>query len=332
MSRTRRGTTSAFTRVCDALWCRGAEPGPIATQWAPDQQRTTPPRRGALRSIRGTESDLGQIRDDAPLTARYRAMTAITIAQESTGMGLTATKARPARRDVQKSRGGRPTKSAAIERDQRLIEVATRLFLDRGYDATSLDAVAEAARVSKPTVYSRYGDKRGLFAEVLRREIDRWLAPLSEAAEVQLTRSSDISVEQRLIEVGREMLNFTCGPDAVAFSRMMTSQAINFPDIAKLGKEEGWLKAVSTTARFFDHLVAQGAMDVEDTGIAAEVFLDVVVGHTHRMATFGTPLEMKSAEKRMRSAIRLFLAGALGPPSRVQPIPKGTVKPRRPSR
>jgi AcrR family transcriptional regulator len=247
------------------------------------------------------------------------------------GMASTTAGVRTARRGATKSRGGRPTKSAAIERDQRLIEVATRLFLDRGYDTTSLDAVAEAARVSKPTVYARYGDKRGLFAEVLRREIGRWLAPLAEAAEVQLTRPSDISVEQRLIEVGREMLMFTCGPDAVAFSRMMTSQAINFPDIAKLGKEEGWLKAVSTTARFFDHLVAQGAMDVEDTGIAAEVFLDVVVGHTHRMATFGTPLEMKSAEKRMRLAIRLFLAGAQGPPSRIQSAASGTTR-RRPSR
>jgi TetR/AcrR family transcriptional repressor of mexJK operon len=49
------------------------------------------------------------------------------------------------------------------------------------------------------------------------------------------------------------------------------------------------------------------------------------------MATFGTPLEMKSAEKRMRSAIRLFLAGALGPPSRVLSTPKATVR-RRPSR
>ena len=246
-------------------------------------------------------------------------------------MGLTATRAKPARRDVPKSRGGRPTKSGAIERDQRLIEVATRLFLDRGYDATSLDAVAEAARVSKPTVYSRYGDKRGLFAEVLRREIARWLAPLAEAAEVQLTRSSDISVEQRLVEIGHEMLTFTCGPDAVAFSRMMTSQAINFPDIAKLGKEEGWLKAVATTARFFDHLVAQGALDVDDTTIAAEVFLDVVVGHTHRLATFGTALELKAAEKRMRAAIKLFLAGALGPADRIQSTAKGTQR-RRPSR
>ncbi|WGD48498.1 TetR/AcrR family transcriptional regulator [Bradyrhizobium sp. CB1650] len=250
-------------------------------------------------------------------------------------MGLTATKTRAptrsVRREVPKSRGGRPTKSAALERDQRLIEVATRLFLDRGFDATSLDAVAEAARVSKPTVYSRYGDKRGLFAAVLRREIARWLAPLSAAAETQLSSPSNISVEQRLVEIGREMLTFTCGPDAVAFSRMMTSQAINFPDVAKLGKEEGWLKAVATTARFFDHLVAQGALDLNDTTIAAEVFLDVVVGHTHRMATFGTPLEIKSAEKRMRAAIRLFLAGALGPADRIQAGP-GAAPRRRSSR
>lgn len=248
------------------------------------------------------------------------------------GMALTATSVKTARRGAPKSRGGRPTKSAAIERDLRLIEVATRLFLDRGYDATSLDAVAEAARVSKPTVYARYGDKRGLFVAVLQREISRWLAPLAEAAEaaeMQLTGSSDISVEQRLVDIGRGMLMFTCGPDAVAFGRMLTAQAINFPEIAKLAEEEGWSKAVSTTSRFFDHLVAQGAMDVEDTAIAAEVFLDVVVGHAHRMATFGSPLEMKAAEKRMRVTIKLFLAGALGPPSRVETVAKGAVRRRR---
>lgn len=247
------------------------------------------------------------------------------------GIGLIAAKTRTAKGDVLKSRGGRPTKSAAIERDQRLIEVATRLFLDRGFDATSLDAVAEAARVSKLTVYSRYGDKRGLFTAVLRREISRWLAPLASAAEMQLGTSPDISVEQRLLKVGHEMLTFTCGPDALAFSRMLTAQAINFPEIAKLGKEEGWEKALATTARFFDHLVAQGAMDVDDTVIAAEVFLDVVVGHTHRMATFGAVVELKSAEKRLRSVIRLFLAGAMGPPGRIQNTPKTAVR-RRPSR
>ncbi|MCA6120442.1 TetR/AcrR family transcriptional regulator [Bradyrhizobium sp. WSM 1704] len=241
-------------------------------------------------------------------------------------MGLTATKAKAARRGVAKSRGGRPTRDAAIERDQRLIEVATRLFLERGFDATSIDAVAETARVSKPTVYAQYGDKRGLFTAVLRREIARWLAPLAAAAtEMHLDHPADCSVEERLIDLGRQLLTLNCSADSIAFSRILTAQAINFPDVAKLAVDEGWSKAVSTTADFFDHLAACGALDLEDTTIAAETFLNMVVGHTHRMATFGIPIDMASAEKRMEVSIRLFLAGAVGPPDRL----RGTAKTRR---
>jgi len=60
-------------------------------------------------------------------------------------MGLTATKTRPAaaRREVPKSRGGRPTKTAAIERDQRLIEVATGMTYRR-LGIPELDALTGA--------------------------------------------------------------------------------------------------------------------------------------------------------------------------------------------
>ncbi|MBR0798079.1 TetR/AcrR family transcriptional regulator [Bradyrhizobium jicamae] len=245
-------------------------------------------------------------------------------------MGLTATRAKAAKRGVVKSRGGRPTRDAAIERDQRLIEVATSLFLERGFDATSIEAVAEAARVSKPTVYAQYGDKRGLFTAVLRREIARWLAPLAAAgAEMPVDGVSDCSVEQRLIKLGRQLLTLNCTDDSIAFSRILTAQAINFPEVARLAVDEGWSKAVSTTAEFFDHLVAVGALDLEDTTIAAETFLNMVVGHTHRMATFGIPIDMKTAEKRMEVSIRLFLAGAAGPPDRLRSHPKPRRRPAR---
>jgi hypothetical protein len=86
---------------------------------------------------------------------------------------------RPARRGS----GGRPTREEAVRRDARLLDVATKLFMERGFDCTSIDAVAETAGVSKPTVYARYHDKRDLFTAVLRATIQRWLAPLSAAAE-----------------------------------------------------------------------------------------------------------------------------------------------------
>src|SRR3982074_3563746 len=73
--------------------------------------------------------------------------------------------------------GGRPTREEAARRDERLIEVATNLFMERGFEGTSIDAVAEAAGVSKPTVYARYRDKGDLFAAVLRDRIREWLPP-----------------------------------------------------------------------------------------------------------------------------------------------------------
>ncbi len=81
---------------------------------------------------------------------------------------------RPVRRG-----GGRPTREEALRRDARLLDVATTLFMERGFDGTSIDAVAETAGVSKPTVYARYHDKRDLFAAVLRGRIREWLAPIS---------------------------------------------------------------------------------------------------------------------------------------------------------
>jgi TetR/AcrR family transcriptional repressor of mexJK operon len=120
-----------------------------------------------------------------------------------------------------------------------------------------------------------------------------------------------------------------CSADSIAFSRILTAQAINFPEVAKLAVDEGWSKAVSTTADFFDHLVDMGVLDLEDTTIAAETFLNMVVGHTHRMATFGIPIDMKTAETRMEVSIRLFLAGAVGPQDRLRDTAKEATKARR---
>src|ERR1700735_5706438 len=105
--------------------------------------------------------------------------------------------------------GGRPTREEAEARDVRLLDVATRLFMERGFDGTSIDAVAEAAGISKPTVYARYHDKRDLFAAVLRGRIRKWLAPLSAAAEAQATETSPKSIKTTLHELSRHMVAYT---------------------------------------------------------------------------------------------------------------------------
>jgi AcrR family transcriptional regulator len=48
-----------------------------------------------------------------------------------------------------------------------VLEAATRLFADRGIENTSMDAISEASRVSKATIYKHWADKEALCLDVL---------------------------------------------------------------------------------------------------------------------------------------------------------------------
>ena len=51
---------------------------------------------------------------------------------------------------------------AAKGRQERVLEVATRLFAERGYAEATIDMIAGEAEVAIPTVYAAFGSKRGI--------------------------------------------------------------------------------------------------------------------------------------------------------------------------
>ena len=66
------------------------------------------------------------------------------------------------------SKGPRASRSdQARSTRRRIIDAASRLFLDRGYAATILEQVAEDAGVAVQTVYFHFGNKRTLLKEAL---------------------------------------------------------------------------------------------------------------------------------------------------------------------
>jgi len=69
-----------------------------------------------------------------------------------------------------------------------MLAVAERAFAERGFHAASVDAIAEAAGISKPMVYAYFGSKEGLYRacmaaarerlfEALREQVDPAAAP-----------------------------------------------------------------------------------------------------------------------------------------------------------
>ena len=69
---------------------------------------------------------------------------------------------------------------AALKRE-RTIAAAVELFYERGYENTTLDAVAERLGVTKPFIYASFSSKAELLAEICGRGISSSLAAVDDA-------------------------------------------------------------------------------------------------------------------------------------------------------
>jgi AcrR family transcriptional regulator len=70
---------------------------------------------------------------------------------------------------------------SASERRAQLVDVGRSVFARRGYEATSVEEIAERAKVSKPIVYEHFGGKEGLYAVVVDREMDYVVRRIGDA-------------------------------------------------------------------------------------------------------------------------------------------------------
>jgi len=76
---------------------------------------------------------------------------------------------------------GKSRRLPATERRAQLIDVGRAVFAKLGYEATSVEEIAERAKVSKPVIYEHFGGKEGLYAVVVDREMDYVVRRIVEA-------------------------------------------------------------------------------------------------------------------------------------------------------
>src|SRR3954452_10049300 len=76
-------------------------------------------------------------------------------------------------------RGGTTTRLSAEERREQVLDAAKSIAADRGFHAVSIEAVARGAGITRPIVYSHFGDLPGLLEALVERESARALAQLA---------------------------------------------------------------------------------------------------------------------------------------------------------
>jgi AcrR family transcriptional regulator len=81
-------------------------------------------------------------------------------------------------------------------RRPQVLDAALKLFLERGYEGTSMAAVADAAGVTKPVVYACFPGKDELLRALLRREEERILAEIQSAFETADLRDPEATLTE----------------------------------------------------------------------------------------------------------------------------------------
>ncbi len=77
---------------------------------------------------------------------------------------------------------------------RRILEEASHLFFEKGYESTALDAVAEQLHVTKPFIYSYYKNKGELLYEICQTGIQLSLNVLEDALAVEGTATEQLKV------------------------------------------------------------------------------------------------------------------------------------------
>src|SRR5438874_12951821 len=112
---------------------------------------------------------------------------------------------------------------------ERLRAAAHQLFLQQGYQATSIDAIlAEAGISSKETLYRHYANKEALFVDVLSH-LTLEQPGFSEKLAALPTPHDLPSLRQALTQLSREILSIMSQPGYLRLVRIISAEAPRFP-------------------------------------------------------------------------------------------------------
>ena len=206
-------------------------------------------------------------------------------------------------------RCGRPRRESAGEVDERILDAAAKVFLERGFSGASVDEIAEVACAGKPTIYARFPNKEALFTAVIERLVRR-------ATSIEGVSCAGASIDDRLIALAAAILSTVLVPETIGLIRVAVAEARRFPELAtsvgRMARERKAETVRRLLAEFADSDQARAlpAFAPDRLPETARRFLELVGPPMLLRALFGEDLAALNAEIGPHAArsVAFFLA------------------------
>ena len=157
---------------------------------------------------------------------------------------------------------------ARAKREQ-ILDGARRVFLRDGFAATSTDAIAAEAGVSKRTLYAYYPSKEDLFVDVLRRlTLENPQTRALESMEGMSPKNRE-ELRRDLLELARKIVTTMMQPDYLLLLRTTIADTHRFPQLGGLFRATVPERAMNSFAVFIERVREQGMIRKDVSGDAA---------------------------------------------------------------
>jgi AcrR family transcriptional regulator len=201
-------------------------------------------------------------------------------------------------------RRGRPTAEQVVAIETAIVTAAWRLFLEEGYSATSMEAVASRARVSKGTLYARFATKEALFAGIVVSRVHAWSA---KAARQDFRLGTGL--HERLEHHAIQFLDRMCTPEIAGLSRLLLEESRRFPELGRIIQE----KALGFAADLLFHEIEAAAekdhMPVRNARAVAHALLECLYGWTNMQTALNVTPTAAARRRIAKHRVSLLMAG-----------------------
>ncbi|ACT06033.1 transcriptional regulator, TetR family [Dickeya chrysanthemi Ech1591] len=203
--------------------------------------------------------------------------------------------------EKKQGRRGRPANEAL---GQTIVDAASELFVELGFQATTMDKVAQRAKISKLSIYRHFENKEALFSAAIAAHCHQF-APLT------LIESVGGSAEDQLIAVGSSLLRTLLSPEVRSVEAMIMADKTNQKSLSKLHYEAGAAYVIAQIEALLRQLHAKALLNVPDPLRSARLFGALIKGSDLLTIALFDEARVEGdneIESYCRSAVEMFIA------------------------
>lgn len=176
-----------------------------------------------------------------------------------------------------------PGRPKDLEKRAGIMIAAGNLFMDKGFNGTTMDNIALAAGVSKLTVYNHFGTKEGLFSAVIRTKCE------VHAGDDLFASLPAENPEVELFTIGRAFMDLIFSDEAIAMHRIMIADGHANPELAMMFYKAAPEQLFRRFAKYLERLEQKHALSFPDKLKAGKFFFALFKGEPHMRAILNIP-------------------------------------------